>query len=190
MTRRALAGLSWLVAAAALLYAGYIPAKAWLAQRLLESAWQRQVDGQGPVPPWPWADTRPVLRLRQPRLAIDQIVLSGTSGRVLAFGPGHVVSSAGPYEPGNLVISGHRDTHFRWLEALRPGDELAIERVDGVVRRYRVSRLAVHHSSEGELLDPLAGDQLRLITCYPFDAVQAGTPYRFVVTAPVSTTGT
>ena len=44
---------------------------------------------------WPWADTWLIARLVVPSLAIDQIVLEGTYGRTLDFGPGHV-ESAGP----------------------------------------------------------------------------------------------
>jgi sortase A len=165
------------------LYGAYIPAKACLAQMLLDAAWDRRLAGAVDTRPWPWADTRPLARLRQARLGIDQIVLEGASGRVLAFGPGHISASARPGEAGNVVISGHRDTHFRWLAALRGGDELVLETRDGRELRYRVEDTAVHHESEVALLDPLAGDQLRLLTCYPFDEVASGTPQRYVVTA-------
>ena len=165
------------------LYGAYIPAKAWLAQQLLEGAWERRVRGAEDSRPWPWADTAPLARVRQPRLGIDQIVLEGASGRVLAFGPGHVSGTARPGAGGNTVISGHRDTHFRWLGQLRRGDQLLLQTGDGRSLAYRVAQLAVHHESEVGLLDPLQGDQLRLVTCYPFDAVTAGGPQRFVVTA-------
>lgn len=175
--------LALVLGAGFLLYGAHIPAKAWLAQMLLDAAWDRRLAGAADTRPWPWADTRPLARLRQARLGVDQIVLEGASGRVLAFGPGHVRGSAWPGEGGNVVISGHRDTHFRWLAALRDGDELLLETQDGRDLRYRVERLAVHHETEVALLDPLAGDQLRLLTCYPFDAVTSGTPQRYVVTA-------
>ncbi len=183
MMRRRLVLPALLVGVLCFGYAGYIPAKAWLAQRLLDHAWERRLAGSVQVRPWPWADTRPAARLVQPRLNIDQIVLDGASGRVLAFGPGHVVGSARPGERGNIVLSGHRDTHFRWLDRLVLGDELVLKTVDGGQRRYRVGRLAVHHESEVALLDAHAGDQLRLLTCYPFDAIDPGTTERFVVTA-------
>jgi sortase A len=125
-------------------------------------------------------------RLHQARLGVDQIVLAGAGGQGMAFGAGHVSGSVAPGKPGkpgNLVTSGHRDSHFRWLGELRQGDELELEAADGRLRRYRVAQLAVHHASEGWLLDPMAGDQLRLPTCYPFDAVDPGTPLRYVATA-------
>ena len=164
-------------------YAAYIPAKAWLAQVLLEVAWTRQTRDGVAARPWPWADTTPVARIAQRRLGIDQIVLEGASGRVLAFGPGHITGTARPGELGNVVISAHRDTHFRWLKDVKQNDELELETASGGKRRYAVREASVHHESEVQLLAPGTGDQLRLITCYPFDALNPGTPWRFVVTA-------
>ena len=44
--------------AVALLAAGFwLPAKAELAQQLLNRAWQRTADGDALAKPWPWADT-------------------------------------------------------------------------------------------------------------------------------------
>ena len=166
-----------------LLNGAYIPAKAWVAQVLLDVAWDRRLGGAADSRPWSWADTMPLARLRQPRLGIDQIVLEGASGRVLAFGPGHIPGSAPPGEAGNVVISGHRDTHFRWLAQVQSGDELMLQTDDGRNLLYRVAQTSVHHESDIGLLDPLEGDQLRLLTCYPFDAVAAGTSQRYVVTA-------
>lgn len=161
----------------------YIPAKAWLSQRLIAIAWQQRSPGDDPARPWPWADTLPIARLYQPRLAVEQYVLQGASGRNLAFGPAHIGVSSSPSQSGNIVISGHRDTHFAWLRDLQPGDELLLERRDRRWRRYRVSETAVHHEREFGLVDPLAGDQLRLLTCYPFLQVDPGTPWRYLVTA-------
>lgn len=164
-------------------WAAYIPAKAWLAQVLLEAAWERPTHDGSAARPWPWADTAPVARITQARLGIDQIVLSGASGRVLAFGPGHITGTAAPGDVGNVVISAHRDTHFRWLRELGQGDLLELTMPTGLTRRYAVRATSVHHESEVQLLAPEAGDGLRLITCYPFDALNPGTPWRFVVTA-------
>jgi len=160
----------------------YLPAKAQVAQWLLESAWNRTAEGVV-VRPWQWADTWPVARLRQPRLGIDQIVLAGASGRVLAFGPGHVQASALPGSEGNVVFSGHRDTHFRWLERLHKGDTLELQVPDGRVLKYAVRRMAVHDQRDTYLLDPMGQRGLRLLTCYPFDAMVAGGEQRYVVEA-------
>ncbi len=175
--------LALFLGAGTFVYGAYIPVKAWVAQILLDMAWERRLQGAADTRPWPWADTAPLARIRQPRLGIDQVVLEGASGRVLAFGPGHVSGSARPGVAGNVVISGHRDTHFRWLQRLQTGDELVLQTDDGRDRAYLVVQSAIHHESEVGLLEPLQGDQLRLLTCYPFDAVSAGGPQRYVVTA-------
>jgi sortase A len=180
---------TWALAAAASLglalfgHGLYIPAKAVLAQYLLEDAWQQTLRGAHQARPWGWADTWPVARLRQPRLGIDQIVLAGASGRVLAFGPGRVSGSAVPGEPGNVVISGHRDTHFAWLAQLRDGDRLDLQLPDGRDLHYVVLRHWVANRRQGYLLDPDAYDGLRLITCYPFDALLPDGSQRYVVDA-------
>ena len=161
----------------------YIRGKAVLAQVLLEDAWQRAAQGGARAKPWSWADTWPVARLQAPRLGIDQIVLAGASGRVLAFGPGHVSGTALLEDPGNTVISGHRDTHFRWLRQLQRGDELMLLLPYGNSRRYRVSRLSVHHESETGLLASDGRALLTLLTCYPFQAIDPAGPLRYAVTA-------
>ena len=80
---------------------GWIHAKAWLAQRLLASAWQETMANGNAAKPWAWADTHPLARLRVPAHGIDQIVLAGSSGSSLAFAPGHVDGSPAPGEPGS-----------------------------------------------------------------------------------------
>jgi len=161
----------------------YIHAKAVLAQLLLQQAWDRTLQGDSQAHPWPWADTWPVARIRVPELDVDQLVLAGASGRSLAFGPGHVDGTAAPGSDGNLVISGHRDTHFSWLARVQGGDEIILELPEGEQRNYQVVQWSIHHESETGLLGQSADPLLRLITCYPFDAIMPGGPLRFVVTA-------
>jgi sortase A len=162
---------------------GWIHAKAMLAQALLERAWQQTLDGGKRVRPWPWADTWPVARLTIPGRDTSLIVLSGASGRTLAFGPGHTGGSALPGDAGTAIISGHRDTHFAVLRDLRRGDELSIERPDGGVVRYRVDDLRVVDSRSTRLRAETSGRSLLLVTCWPFDALTPGGPLRYVVTA-------
>ncbi len=161
----------------------YIPAKAWLAQELMLKAWHRAGEGVAQAVPWPWADTWPVARMLARGGEVDMIVLSGGSGRTLAFGPGHLNASAAPGAPGNSVIAGHRDTHFRFLKDLALGDTIAIETVDGVLHEYAVVDLDVVDSRRSSLLLDSDDTLLSLITCYPFDAQEAGGPLRYVVTA-------
>ena len=162
--------------------AAWIHAKATLAQHLIASAWEG-TKKDGARRPWPWADTRPVARLTVPSRGISLYVLAGTSGRSLAFGPGHVDGTALPGSSGNSVIVAHRDTHFAFLRDLHEDEEIDVEDARGRVTRYRVREVAVVDKHETRVLDPADSPQLTLITCWPFDAVQPGTSQRFVVIA-------
>lgn len=164
-------------------HAGYIHAKAMLAQELLERSWSLSLRGASAPRPWPRADTWPVARLRVARLGIDEIVLAGSSGRTLAFGPAHLDGSALPGEEGLSVIAGHRDTHFEFLRELVPGDELWIDRPDGASVRYRVRELVVIDSRTDRVRLDAPVNALELVTCFPFDAVTAGGPLRYRVLA-------
>ncbi|MEJ2535299.1 MAG: class GN sortase [Gammaproteobacteria bacterium] len=160
------------------LQALWIPAKAALGQALLERAWQRQLTGDGAARPWPWADTRPVAVLEIPRLGLRQLVLEGASGRNLAWGPAALTD----IEARDLVISAHRDTHFRALEELQAGDELSLESTGGN-RRFRVAWLDIVHGEKERLVLEPGRERLTLVTCWPFDATGAGGPLRLVATA-------
>ena len=161
----------------------YIPAKAWVAQELMQRAWRRAQDGDAEVPPWPWADTWPVARLSAKGGDIELIVLEGGSGRTLAFGPGHLSVSALPGEAGNSIIAGHRDTHFQFLQFMKRGESILFEMADGKNHLYQVTDIDVVDSRRGSILIDTESPMLSLVTCYPFGAPRAGGPMRFVVTA-------
>lgn len=161
----------------------YIPAKAWLAQELMQRAWLRINAGEDRAAPWPWADTWPVARLTAASRGVDLIVLAGGSGRTLAFGPGHLSASAMPGSVGNSIIAGHRDTHFAFLRDLERGERLAIETTGGSRHVYEVIDLQVVDSRKGSLALDTSFAMLTLVTCYPFDALEPGGPLRYVVTA-------
>jgi sortase A len=164
-----------------------IHAKALAAQVLLHRAW---VDTQAtgvPAKPWPWADTTPVARLMAPAHDVDLLVLGGATGRTLAFGPGHHDGSAMPGQPGNVVLSAHRDTHFRFLRELAVGDSLIVELPAGQRFRYLVRESRVADRHELQLPRLPAEPTLTLVTCYPFDAVETGGPLRYVVVATAET---
>ena len=174
-----------LLVAAALLFGqgAWIYAKASVAQVLLRRAWRLTVLGGKTVAPWPWADTWPIARLRAPRFREDVIVLAGTSGRSLAFGPGHLDGSARPGDAGNCVISAHRDTQFEFLRLLEIGDVVDLETPEGGRHRYHVFERRVVHKRQVALLENTPDPTLTLVTCYPFDAVAPGGPQRYVVRA-------
>jgi sortase A len=163
-------------------HGAYIHAKALLAQVLLERAFTQSIASGHPVKPWSWADTWPVARIEVKRLDASAIVLAGSSGQALAFGPGHVELTPGAGERGVAVYSAHRDTHFRFLRDVAIGDEIDITRSDSKRFRYLAdSASVVRFDASG--IDPLT-DQYELVlsTCWPFDALTPG-PERYVLHA-------
>jgi sortase A len=161
----------------------YIHAKAQLAQVLLERAWQRTVAGEQQVKPWPWADTWPVARLIAPAQGADLLVLAGANGRTIAFGPGHLDGSPLPGAAGNSVIGGHRDTHLAFLRHVKRGETITVESADGRRTGYRVTDLDVLDKRDTWVTKNEGPSRLTLITCWPFDALRAGGPERYVVIA-------
>lgn len=161
----------------------WIYAKAGLAQFLLQQAWSRTLAGETNAKPWPWADTRPVARLIVPGLGIDQIVLEGAYGRTLAFGPGYVESSAYPGSSGTTILTGHRDTHFAFLQHLELGDRLTLQTENGSLRSFRVRERRIVDHRTASISIRRDEPSLVLITCYPFDTPIPGGPLRFVITA-------
>lgn len=166
----AAAGLAFLLAAF------WIPAKAWLAYRLLDQA-SRQVAELGtPQKPWQWADfgVQGTLDISGKRIH----VLDRATGQALAFGAGlhEEANGFGPH-----ILSGHRDTHFSILEQVREGDQIDFSNL-GTNRTYRIAETRIFDIREGTLQTP-ANDALLLMTCWPFDGINPDTPKRFLVLA-------
>ena len=162
----------------------WIHLKARLAQRLLARAWARTLAGERAARPWPWADTWPVARLRVPAHGVDLVVLAGVSGRTLAFGPG-LAPGPPPGAPGTAILTGHRDTHFRFLRRVRAGDEIVLEVPGAPPARFRVRELLVVDARTAVVASAADAPGLVLLTCYPFDAVVPGGPLRWAVVAEV-----
>ncbi|WP_281645695.1 class GN sortase [Parendozoicomonas sp. Alg238-R29] len=158
--------------------AGYIHVKAQLAQYLIAAAWEQSLEQPETIfPPWQWADTWPVARIIVPRLDIDQYVLANASGQALAFGPG-MLSRTSTTE--TKIVSGHRDTHFRFLKDIQLDDQLHLQDTSGVWQRFRVSHIQIMDTTQQSLRVGNT-EGLVLITCYPFSALQAGGPLRYTV---------
>jgi sortase A len=160
----------------------YIHAKAWLAQVLLERAFDRSVAIGQTVKPWSWADTWPIARIEVKRIDASAIVLAGTSGQALAFGPGHLDQTADAGERGVAVYAAHRDTHFRFLQNVAIGDVIEITRADGRHFRYRADTSSVVRFDASGIDPATPGYELVLTTCWPFDAVTPG-PQRYILHA-------
>lgn len=185
MTRAIAGSLAVVFVGAGIYLAGesiWIHAKAAVAQYLIGAAWTERLAGAAAPRPWPWADMSPLGVLEVPARGVRQIVLSGASGRNLAFGPVHISGSSQPGAPGTTVLGGHRDTHFAFLEDLAANDRLTLTDATGTRSAYRVIALEVADARTTEVRLG-TGNDLVLVTCYPFDAVEPGGPLRYVVTA-------
>lgn len=184
--RRGLARLPFLALAAlglALIGQGaIIPAKAWLAQILLERAFAQSLAAREPVRAWPWADAVPVAKIRVPRLGVEEIVLSGGSGEAMAFGPTLLPASGRLGERGTAVFAAHRDTHFRFMKDVRPGDLIEVEEINGRTTRYHAGEgIVVRYNGYG--IDRHATTpSIAMVTCWPLGATEHG-PLRYVIRA-------
>ncbi len=162
--------------------AAYIHAKAQVAQHLLQNAWEQTLIDQKPHQPWSWADTFPIAKLSVPASNIEQLVLSGASGRNLAFGPGLLLSSASPDKQGYTIIGGHRDTHFEFLKDLEIGETIQLEDKFGQSHQYQITATEIHDIEQDRIADR-GENQLTLVTCYPFNTLETGGPLRYLVHA-------
>jgi sortase A len=122
-----------------------------------------------------------IAKLSIPRLSTELYVVEGDDERELRRGPGHLSGTAMPGAPGNSVIAGHRDTHFRVLKDIRRGDDILLETGTGQYL-YRVRNTSIVPPSDTRSLQRTSTPQLHLITCYPFYYVGSA-PKRFVVEA-------
>ena len=162
----------------------WIFAKAQLAQVLLERAFTQSIALGVPVKAWGWADTWPVARLEISRIQASAIVLHGSSGEALAFGPALLNETSRIGERGTAVISAHRDTHFAFLKDVNVGDRISITRDDGLIFTYRVTGTSIADWNKSGIDRHASGFNLVLATCYPFNAITPG-PLRYLVQAEV-----
>ncbi len=160
----------------------WMHAKASRAQLLLERAFAETLRTGADTKPWSWADTLPTSRLEVPPLKASAIVLHGSSGQALAFGPGHVEHTPRAGSPGTAVYSAHRDTHFGFVKDVKAGDEIVVTLRTGETHRFRVTYTSVVRWDESGI-DPFAdGFNLILATCWPLDSKFPG-PMRYLVHA-------
>ncbi len=160
-----------------------MPAKAWVAQELMQRAWEKKRADDAQPAPWPWAHTVPIARLSAGNGNVSLVVLAGDTSRTLAFGPNHLPASAKPGEAGNTVIAGHRDTHFAFLRDLDEGDALVLETTQGVRHLYRVASVDIVDARRAHFPIHTQAPTLSLVTGYPFETGESDSPLRYVVTA-------
>ena len=123
----------------------------------------------------------PLAVLRIPKIRLVVPVLPGTDGRTLDRAVGHIEGTALPGSDGNLGIAGHRDSFFRGLKDITPGDLIEVDTLRET-QVYRVERTWVVDPTEVSVLGATSGRALTLVTCYPFYFVGSA-PRRFIVRA-------
>lgn len=162
----------------ALSYSGYVAAESRAFQQLEARKYQQ---ASPLLEPHTLEEGEVMGEIEVPRLGIHAIVLHGGSPAQLRHAVGHIVKTALPGEPGNVVLAGHRDTFFRPLRDIRVGDEI---RFTTRARQfeYRVQSIEVVEPTEIRVLQTTTGHDLTLLTCFPFRYVGPA-PNRFVVHA-------
>ena len=120
-------------------------------------------------------------RLEIPRVNVSVIVLEGADSGVLDVAAGHIPGTALPGLSGNVGIAAHRDTFFRSLREIRAKDRLSFKTPAGIFQ-YAVESTEVVEPSNTEVLRQAAGQELTLVTCYPFNYIGSA-PKRFIVHA-------
>ena len=117
-------------------------------------------------------------------LSIDAIGLDA----VVLYGDGEDNLSRAPVlhrDTGRVIlISAHRDTHFKHLGNLKSGDDIVIEDRSGGERRYRVygAETCDPAAAVARVHDSRDANILVLMTCYPFRYIGPA-PDRFLVWA-------
>lgn len=116
-----------------------------------------------------------------PRLRLKAVIAQGDSPAILRRAVGHMPDTPLPGEVGNVALAGHRDSLFRPLRNIHPGDTITLQTFDGKFF-YRVQSTAVVPPTDVRVLQESGGRELTLITCFPFDFIGPA-PNRFVVRA-------
>ncbi len=137
-------------------------------------------DGRLPASVIPGA---PVARLLIPRLGLDEIVLEGVDEFALNAGPGHLPGSVFPGEPGNAIVSAHRDRHFSRLGAINVGDTVITESGSHRTRWVVMSRRVI--AADAPALYHTADATLTLTTCWPIRYLGTAPERLLVVAKPV-----
>ncbi len=159
----------------------YMLAKAWLLQFLIHNAWEQTFIDKKAHKPWSWADTHPIAYLTIPRLKKYSYILSGSSGRNLAFSATHMHNSGLPGEQKSTIISGHNDSHFEFLQSVLVGDIITLRTIENQFN-YTVSMIKIV-DSRLQKLAIVNNEELVLTTCYPFNSLSLNNALRYVIYA-------
>jgi sortase A len=176
-----------LVALAALGYAAGSVGGAALYQDYESRQLDQVLRGVRPASPAtaPPAVRRVLGRLEIPSLGVSTIVREGEDARTLQLAIGHIAGTALPGAAGNIGLAAHRDTFFRRLREINPGDVIRFVAVEGIFT-YVVQSTQIVDPDDLWVLDPTPEPSLTLVTCYPFTYI-GDAPERFIVRARLVT---
>jgi sortase A len=136
-----------------------------------------------------------IVRIASPNIKLDtsvyEVYVAKNQWEVADYAAGHNYNSKNPGEGGNIVLSGHnnwRGEVFRYLEFLKPGNEIDVWTLEGKEYKYQVQDIKklkeagaslAQRLSNGKVMDPTPYEQLTLITCWPYTTYT----HRLIVTA-------
>lgn len=166
--RRHLAPILLFSGVAVLGYAGFQYGAMLFEQRHLQTIWRNQQRDNRTVDGRHSSTSREngLSRISIPNIGLSAVVVEGTDLLSLMVGPGHFMGTVEPGEPGNAVLSAHRDTFFRNIEKLHPGDPIFIER-EGQTFRYEVIGFKIVKPNDVSVVAPTSDSRLTLVTCDP-----------------------
>jgi sortase A len=120
-------------------------------------------------------------RLQVPRIGLSVMVFQGIEEGTLVVGAGHVPGTPLPGGGGNVAIAAHRDTFFRKLKDIVPGDSIRLS-IANRTYEYVVDSTGVVDPEDTRPMESRGEEELTLITCFPFYFVGAA-PKRIIVRA-------
>lgn len=162
----------------ALSYAGYVYADAHTFQAVEKARFEEAPRSKAPTIV---TEGGVIGEIEIARIGLDAIIVQGDSPGILRRAVGHIISTPLPGELGNVTLAGHRDSFFRPLRNLVPGDTISLRTVNGDFR-YQVESTEVVPPHDMNPLLPTSARTLTLVTCYPFYYVGPA-PKRFIVHA-------
>jgi sortase A len=164
--------------ALALVYCGYVVS----AAHSYQASERLQFEGAGKIAEHRRAiEGNAIGEMEVPRLGLNAVFVQGDSPKILRRAVGHISETALPGEPGNVVLTAHRDSYFRPLRNIRRGDTIELQTLDGEFA-YQVDWTEVVSPGDVEVLHASGENTLTLVTCFPFYFVGPA-PKRFIVRA-------
>ncbi|WP_174727108.1 class D sortase [Mesobacillus harenae] len=118
-----------------------------------------------------------------PKLGKGYPVFWGSDEDTLTKGVGMYDSqwTVTPNQNGHVVLSGHRDTVFRNLDTLEPGDHLYVT-YNNISYDYQIRETWITDQHDRSVIVSKMKPTLTLTTCYPFNYIGSA-PDRYIIQA-------